>query len=261
MRRYSGGQRRLNEELKELFRPVVAERMEEFIEELRSDEGFLREIRERFEQGRLRGNYPALSEELCDVPEDYQEACLSVFAMQAARSLLPTKNQPWDESPFNGSMDACREELYNGMAYAYRDELRDFAQEWLEELARVGYRGMTTVSYDDGAVRFPAKQQGDTVTAEVHYFRVTNNHDARTVLTIFKLLKKLLLAINLLLGHHYQRHHNRHSRERQEQSLHHRCLISSRSNKGIIPTGDEGRIMLYANFREPEQGKFRECRY
>jgi hypothetical protein len=139
--------------------------MEAFIEELRGDEEFLREIRERFEQGRLHGNYPLLSEVLSGEPEDYREAFLSILGMQAARSLLPPKYQPWDESPFNGSMYAYREELYTGMAYTYEDELRDFAQEWLEELARVGYRGMTTVLYGDGAVRFPAKQQADRETS------------------------------------------------------------------------------------------------
>jgi hypothetical protein len=165
MRRYSGDQHRLNEELRELFRPIVAERMEAFMDEIRGDEEFFKKIYERFEQGRLRGNYPALSEELSDEPEDYREAFLSFVGMQAARSLLPPKNQPWDESPFSGSVDAYREELYSGMAYTYEDELRGFAQEWLEELARVGYRGMITVLYDDGAVRVPAKQQADHLTA------------------------------------------------------------------------------------------------
>jgi len=139
--------------------------MEELMRELPSDETFFEKIRERFEQGRLGGNYPILSKELSDVPDDYRDAFLSVVGMEASRSLLPSIKQPWDASPFGGSMDAYREELYSGMATYYWDELRDFAQEWLEKLVRVGYRGMTTVLNEDGALRFPSKQHADRESA------------------------------------------------------------------------------------------------
>jgi hypothetical protein len=165
MGRLSGDWSRLVEELMELFRPVVAERMEELIKGLRSDEDFFREIRERFEQGRLRGNYPALSEEVSELPEDHWETFLSVIGMQAVRSLLPPRKRPWDEFPFNGHMDSYKATLYSGMARMYWDKLNDFAHVWLEELARVGYRGMMTVWYEDGSVRFPTKQQAYTQTA------------------------------------------------------------------------------------------------
>ena len=84
--------------------------------ELPSDETFFEKIQERFEQGRLRGNYPVLSKELSDVPDDFRNAFLSVVGMEAARTLLPSKIQPWDASPYGGTMDAYREELYSGMA-------------------------------------------------------------------------------------------------------------------------------------------------
>jgi hypothetical protein len=70
---------------------------------------------------------------------------LRIGVMHAVRPLLPAVRQPWDESPFLGSIYAYREELYGGIAYTYADELSAFAKEWLEELARVGYRGMITV--------------------------------------------------------------------------------------------------------------------
>jgi hypothetical protein len=165
MGRLSGNWSRPNEELRELVRPIVAERMEEFIEGLRSDEAFLEEIRKRFEQGRLRGNYPALSEDLSELPQGYREAFLSTLATQAIRSLLPPKKQPWDEYPYDGSVHYYREELYGGMAYLYQDGLRDFARRWLEELVQVGYQGMATVPYEDGATRLPSKQQADRSSA------------------------------------------------------------------------------------------------
>jgi hypothetical protein len=165
MGRLSGNWSRPNEELRELVRPIVAERMEEFIEGLRSDEAFLEEIRKRFEQGRLRGNYPALSEDLSELPQDYREAFLSTLATQAMRSLLPPKKQPWDEHPYDGSVHNYREEIYGGMAYLYQDGLRDFARRWLEELVQVGYQGMATVPYEDGATRLPSKQQADRSSA------------------------------------------------------------------------------------------------
>lgn len=47
---------------------------------------------------------------------------------------------PWDRAPWNGDVEAYRDDLYGGMAFGLPD-LPAFAQEWLEELARVGYGG------------------------------------------------------------------------------------------------------------------------
>ena len=49
--------------------------------------------------------------------------------------------RPWDPSPWDGDLEAYREDLYAGMAFGMRD-MRAFAREWLEELLRVGYYGM-----------------------------------------------------------------------------------------------------------------------
>ena len=59
---------------------------------------------------------------------------LKVFGMEAMRCLAPQKKQPWGESPFDGHMDSYRNELNEGTAYLYHDELQEFAQ----KLARVG---------------------------------------------------------------------------------------------------------------------------
>jgi hypothetical protein len=49
--------------------------------------------------------------------------------------------RPWDPSPWDGDLEAYREDLYAGMAFGMPD-VRAFAREWLQELLRVGYYGM-----------------------------------------------------------------------------------------------------------------------
>ena len=48
---------------------------------------------------------------------------------------------PWDHAPWNGNLEAYREDLYGGMTFGFPD-VRALAREWLEELLRVGYYGM-----------------------------------------------------------------------------------------------------------------------
>ncbi len=48
---------------------------------------------------------------------------------------------PWDHAPWNGNLEAYREDLYGGMTFGLPD-VRLLAREWLEELLRVGYYGM-----------------------------------------------------------------------------------------------------------------------
>ena len=147
------------EELRELYRPSVASRMEEVLEELWEDPQFFAEIKERFAKGRLRGNYPALEREMSEVREDNRDMFIVSGGLAAMQSFVPREVQPWDRRPFDGSLDAYLEELYSGMAYTYADELPEFASEWLEELTRVGYRGMATVSRKSGVHRLPNKEQ------------------------------------------------------------------------------------------------------
>jgi hypothetical protein len=56
------------EELRELYRPSIASRMEEILEELWEDPQFFAEVKERFEKGRRRGIYPALERDLGQLP-------------------------------------------------------------------------------------------------------------------------------------------------------------------------------------------------
>ena len=152
-------EQQLNEELRELVRPALAARVESLIEELGQDDELWENLCERFEELDLHGCYPALREHLSALSDEQKDAFLKKAGMEAMRSLAPPGRQPWDESPFLGNMYAYREHLYRGNVYHYADELPDFAEEWLTELARVGYRGMVTIPMKGGPYRLPAKEQ------------------------------------------------------------------------------------------------------
>ena len=66
--------------------------------------------------------------------------------------------RPWERVPWSGNIDAYREDLYAGMAFGFSD-LPAFVQEWLEELARVGYYGMQE------PLGLALKQQADNLSA------------------------------------------------------------------------------------------------
>lgn len=59
---------------------------------------------------------------------------------------------PWDHTPWNGNLEAYREDLYGGMTFGLPD-VRFLAREWLEELLRVGYYGI------EESLGLPLKQQ------------------------------------------------------------------------------------------------------
>lgn len=61
---------------------------------------------------------------------------------------------PWDHTPWNGNLEAYREDLYGGMTFGLPD-VRALAREWLEELLRIGYYGM------EESLGLPLKQQAD----------------------------------------------------------------------------------------------------
>jgi hypothetical protein len=95
------------------------------------------EFRECFEQGRSSGRFPLLSGYLSDLPDEEKE---EFFKAGWLRMFVPPAlaEEPWNRPPYNGNEDWYKEALYNGEA-AEPTDLRSFAQEWLEELARVGY--------------------------------------------------------------------------------------------------------------------------
>jgi hypothetical protein len=151
------------EEFRELYRPSIASRMEEKLDELWADPQFFAEVKERFEKGRLEGNYPALERYLGRLSEEQRNMSLVVGGHSTIQSFVPREVEPWDRRPFDGDWYSYLEELYGGMAYAYADELPEFASKWLEELTRVGYRSMATVEHEGGERRLPNKQQADPI--------------------------------------------------------------------------------------------------
>ncbi|MEW6636041.1 MAG: hypothetical protein AB1425_04415, partial [Actinomycetota bacterium] len=151
------------EELKELFGPAFGPALEahgrSFAERLREDEGFVAEACELFEEGERRGEFPVLSELLAGAsPEEREEFFRSGWVREVLPTRRPVAREPWDHAPWYGNVEAYREDLYAGMALGHPD-LRAFAQEWLDELARVGYYGM------EEALGLLLKQQADDLSA------------------------------------------------------------------------------------------------
>lgn len=161
---------RVGEEARELVRPILAERLQAVVEELREDEQFWEEVQDRFEQGALKGHYPALNEEVSQASNTdsdiSEETLLKIFGISGMRALLPPAERPWDSYLYNGNPSSYREELYGGIAFVYEGErFPYFAEQWISELARIGYRGMATVHYSDGSLRLPTKQRADNKSA------------------------------------------------------------------------------------------------
>ncbi len=150
--------RKLLEELKELFGPAFGPAVEaqgrSFAERVCEHEELVTEVLARFERGKEDGQFPTLSELLGEASKEEQEG---FFREGWAREVLPPPappRKPWDDAPWCGNLDAYREDLYFGIAFGLPD-FRAFAQEWIEELARVGYYGM------EESLGLPLKQQAD----------------------------------------------------------------------------------------------------
>ena len=95
-----GGQ--VHEDLRDLYRPSIASRMEEKLDELWGDPQFFAEVKERFEKGRLRGNYPALERYLGQLSEEQRDMALVVGGHGSAiQSFVPREVEPWDRTPFD----------------------------------------------------------------------------------------------------------------------------------------------------------------
>ena len=113
-----------------------------FAERLAADEELVAEICKRFETARSEGRFPILSALLTETSEeDLEQFFRSGWAQMALPPRESSVRQPCDESPWEGALQAYREDLYAGMAFGMPD-MRAFAREWLEELLRVGYYGM-----------------------------------------------------------------------------------------------------------------------
>jgi hypothetical protein len=152
-------QQALLRELAYLFGPEVGPEIQThghaFAERLGRDEDLVAEICKRFEAARAKGRFPILSALLTETSgKDLVEFFRSGWAQMALPPRGSSARRPWDLSPWEGDMEAYREDLYAGMAYGMLD-MRDFAGEWLEELLRVGYYGM------EESLGLPLKQRSE----------------------------------------------------------------------------------------------------
>src|SRR5215211_3330582 len=130
-------QRALLRELSYLFGPEVGPELQthgySFAERLAGDEELVAEICRRFEAARSEGRFPILSALLTETSdEELEEFFRCGWANMALPSRESSVQRPWDPSPWDGDLEAYREDLYAGMAFGMRD-MRAFAREWLEE--------------------------------------------------------------------------------------------------------------------------------
>jgi hypothetical protein len=161
MKRLPRDDRRVREESAELYRVPVAVRIEELLDELWDDPAFFAEVRKRFEERSADGEFPALREAISKIPEQARDEFLVQCWFDAVESLTPPQTQPWDE--LEETVDSYRELLYGGMAFLFTEDLPWFAEEWLAELARVGYRGMVPYRFYNPEITWPVatKEQAD----------------------------------------------------------------------------------------------------
>lgn len=161
MRSLPHNDRRMREESAELYRAPVAARIEELMDELWEDPEFFAEVRKRFEERSANGEFPALRHALSKIPEEARDEFLVKRWFDAVESLAPPRTQPWDA--LEETVDSYREMLYEGMAFQFTKDLPAFAEEWLAELSRVGYRGMVPFRFYNPEIVWPVptKQQPD----------------------------------------------------------------------------------------------------
>ena len=130
-------------EIEELTESALGMSRKELVERapLGEDDGLRDELHRRFEQGKLSGKYPLLSGYLSDLPdEEKAEFFRTDEWLHLGTPPSEPLKKPWDCATYNGDEEWYREERYQGMASKETD-LRMVAQEWLEELVRVGYHG------------------------------------------------------------------------------------------------------------------------
>jgi len=148
--------RQIVREIEELAESATEVPRSKLVEQaLGRDDELCDQFRRRFEQGKSAGKFPLLSGYLAGLPDEENEEFFRTGWLQMITSPPRPPQEPWDYSPYNGNQDFYREELYDGVACAVTD-LRSFAQEWLKELERVGYYGVS------GPSRLPLKQRVDS---------------------------------------------------------------------------------------------------
>jgi len=118
-------------------------------------------LRVRFEYGKSRGAYPALTEYLSGLSSEEEEMFFRTGGLQSILPLEERAERPWDEDPYNGDAQWYRDDLHDGIFTSGDPEyLPSLASEWLEELARVGYEGVVLSHHGGGLVSMlPARQR------------------------------------------------------------------------------------------------------
>src|SRR3954447_9017739 len=92
------------------------------------------------------------------------EEQVSFFRTGGLHAVLPLEERlekPWDGDWYEGDSDSYRDDLYDGMSQPSNPaNLQAWAVEWLEELAREGYRGrFYFYDHKSGKIlNFPVKQ-------------------------------------------------------------------------------------------------------
>jgi hypothetical protein len=160
MRSLPHDDRRVREESAELYRASVASRIADLLDELWESPEFFAEVKTRFEERGAQGEFPALREALSELSDESRDEFLVQRWFDTVESLTPPRKQPWDI--LNETMESYREELYGGMAYLFTGrDFPEFAEEWLAELGRVGYRGMVPFRFHNPEIVWPvhAKEQ------------------------------------------------------------------------------------------------------
>lgn len=154
--------RRLLAELKDLFGPAFGPGVEaygrSFAERISEDDEFGAQVRERFERGRVEGKLSGLEELLTGMGDIEREEFFQTGWVDVVLPECASLRNPWDHPPWDGNLEAYREDLYSGMTFGVPD-LRAFAREWVEELARVGYYGMQE------SLGLPLKQQAGNLSS------------------------------------------------------------------------------------------------
>lgn len=151
---------RIFEELDEVF--GLPERASyKHLAQLRYSWELCNEVWARFERGSESGRFPILSEFLSNFSSEEKETFFRTGGMQALFPLEECEEKPWDGDPYQGDLEWYRDDLYDGVGISGNpDDLPGLAVEWLEELAREGYRGKVfAFDHDDRTWRFPARQK------------------------------------------------------------------------------------------------------
>lgn len=155
---------RVYDELHELLDIPEGASYRDFAQRMRhlyNEQEAVERARVRFESGKRNGAYPALTDYLAGLTNEEQDTFFRTGGMQAVLPLEERQEKPWDGEPYQGDAEWYKDDLHDGILISGDfEDLPSLAVEWLEELAREGYRGKVLCYYGNGiALEAPAKQK------------------------------------------------------------------------------------------------------